>query len=199
MRSTIIALAYPGWTFNNNSTKDNPLLSMPYTLCIIYCHTKFLFIAICFSAFVMWLLLCAISLRCMVLSVVAVRRHSLPPMPTFHSSPGYCIVVFCDVFPSNSQNPFFFLSTYCTSLDRLEDSELGRRQLNAPVFKLICRLACLPHRLYELLVLCTVSLSSTSMKKPLHLFAHTVGLHGTRRRTPLCLDCIRVCDVIDAT
>src|SRR5579863_3025094 len=50
----------------------------------LLCRTAFLFIAVSSSAFVMWSL-CAIpkSLRFMALSVVAVGRHSLSPMPTF--------------------------------------------------------------------------------------------------------------------
>ena len=80
--TTTIALVYQEWTLNNNwRTKDNPAY-YPYHTCsasdtVTQQHSY------CSSAFVMWFLLCTISLRCMILSVVAVWRHLLSAMPTF--------------------------------------------------------------------------------------------------------------------
>jgi len=63
-----------------------------------------------------------------------------------------------------------------------------RRQLNAPI------LICLPHRLYKrILVLCTGSVSSTSMKKPLHLFAHMSDHRSINSRRPIIW---WVCDIV---
>src|SRR6266581_6838782 len=98
MITKVIALAHQEWTLNNNSRmKDNPPYCPCHTRSASYTVTRHSY---CSSAFVMWFLLCTISLRCMILSVVAVGRHSLSAMPTFLSSPGYCIFVgFFDVFP----------------------------------------------------------------------------------------------------
>jgi len=80
MVTTMIALAHQEWTLNNNSrTKDNPPYCPRHTRSTSYTVRWHSY---CSSASVMWFL-CTISLRSMILSVVAVGRHSLSPMLTF--------------------------------------------------------------------------------------------------------------------
>src|SRR5712691_3107812 len=118
MITKVIALAHQEWTLNNNSrTKDNPPYCPCHTRSASYTVTRHSYTS---SAFVMWFLLCAISLRCMILSVVAVGDTHYPPCPLFLSSPGYCIFVFFSMYSLLfHQKPFVFWSTYCSSLDRL--------------------------------------------------------------------------------
>jgi len=154
-RSTIIALTYPGWTFNNNSTKDDP----PYCPC----HTRTASYTVTRrshhpSALVVWFLLssslCYLAALYGTISGCCRGDTHYPSCPLFLLLPAIVslfLAMYSPVIHKSHSSSGLRTALVLIAFKILSrPSGVGtciRRQLNAPI--LICRLACLPYRLYK--------------------------------------------------